>query len=228
MLDAGTSGLLAGGVLMGLMIAAPIGPVNIEMIHRGLREGFRGAFLVGLGSTVADLIYILIAYAGADPLSRQGWARTILFGAGALVLWYLGVEAIKAASSQAAAVGAETGEGPETGEAAPAGSRRFGVGRGPLAGGFLITILNPMTIAFWLGILSAALAARRREPVGIEMLYVASLAVGCLLWVLALSVTLHFGRRFVKGRLLRAVSVLAGLVLIGFGCDFAWKALGRG
>lgn len=99
-------------------------------------------------------------------------------------------------------------------------------GRGPLAGGFLITILNPMTIAFWLGILSASLAARPREAMGIEMLYVASLVAGCAIWTLALA--LHVGRRAIKGRVLRAVSVVAGLVLIGFGSDFAWKALGRG
>jgi hypothetical protein len=36
------AGLLAGGVLLGLSIAAPIGPVNVAMIQRGLREGFAG------------------------------------------------------------------------------------------------------------------------------------------------------------------------------------------
>jgi threonine/homoserine/homoserine lactone efflux protein len=91
------AGLLSGGVLLGLSIAAPIGPVNIAMIQRGLREGFRGAFLLGTGSTVADLIYILLAYAGADPLSHLAWARIVLFASGALVMGWLGYVAIRVA-----------------------------------------------------------------------------------------------------------------------------------
>ena len=85
-------------------------------------------------------------------------------------------------------------------------------------------IFNPMTIAFWLGILGAALAARPRERLGIELLYVASLMVGCLLWVLLLSVGLHFGRSFVRGPALRIVSAVAGISLIAFGLQFALRA----
>jgi len=203
--------LLMGGVVMGLSVSAPIGPVNVEMIQRGLRGGFRSALLVGIGATFADLIYISVAYAGADPLSHRVWARVLLFGAGSLILIYLGIAAIRAARVPIALDDA-------------AGPRRFGAGHGPFSGGFLITLLNPMTIAFWLGILSASLAARPREALAVELMYVASLAAGCLLWVLVLSVALHYGKRFVRGRALQVVSIVAGLVLIGFGLDFALKA----
>ena len=75
--------LLASGVVLGLSIAAPLGPVNLAVIQRGLSEGFWGAFLLGVGSTAADLIDILLAYAGADPLSRWAPVRIALFAAGA-------------------------------------------------------------------------------------------------------------------------------------------------
>jgi threonine/homoserine/homoserine lactone efflux protein len=205
------SGLFAGGVLLGLSIAAPIGPVNIAMIQRGLSEGFAGACLLGLGSTVADLIYILLAYAGADPLSDLSWAKFLLFAAGAGVMGWLGWGAIRVALNAAPAeIPAEVAE--------PVGRRSA------FASGFLITIVNPMTIAFWLGILSAALAARERAPLVVECLYIVSLAAGCLLWVLTLSTLLHFGRRVARGAALRWVSVVAGVALIGFGVQFALKA----
>ncbi len=76
--------LLWGGVVMGFAIAAPLGPVNVEIIRRGLGEGFRAALLTGVGSTIADVVYILIAYGGADPLSRRQGAGRLLFSAGAL------------------------------------------------------------------------------------------------------------------------------------------------
>lgn len=206
------AGLLAGGVLLGLSIAAPIGPVNVAMIQRGLREGFAGAFLLGIGSTVADLIYIVLAYAGADPLSHLAWARVLLFTAGALVMTWLGCGAIRAALIE------RTGQAEAGGAAAPAARPAF-------VSGFLITIVNPMTIAFWLGILSASLAARSRAPVAIELLYIGSLAVGCLLWIIGLSLALHFGRRLAGGGFLRAVSMTAGLALCGFGAHFGLKAI---
>src|SRR5262245_3282173 len=201
---------LLGGILLGLSIAAPIGPVNIAMIQRGLREGFAGAFLLGVGSTTADLIYILLAYAGADPLSQHAAARVVLFGAGALVMGWLGYGAIRAGLRAQDAAGEDA-----------TGAAR----RGAFVSGFSITIVNPMTIAFWLGILAASLAARERGSMTMELLYIGSLACGCLLWCAGLAAALHFGRQLARGRALRVVSILAGLALIGFGVDFAIKAV---
>jgi len=208
------AGLLAGEVFLGLSIAAPIGPVNIAMVQRGLREGFAGAFLLGVGSTVADLIYIILAYAGADPLSHLAWARTLLFAAGALVMTWLGYGAIRAALADRVGPADPGGAAAATPAARPA-----------FVSGFLITIVNPMTIAFWLGILSASLAARSCAPMAIELLYTGSLVAGCLLWIVGLSVALHFGRRVAGDGLLRAVSMTAGLALVGFGAHFGLKAI---
>lgn len=206
------SGLLLGGVILGLSVAAPIGPVNIAMIQRGLKEGFGGALLLGAGSTTADLIYILLAYAGADPLSHQPWARVALFAGGAVVMGWLGYQAIRAAVAPPRAED-------EGDRAAP--ERRTSA----FVSGFCITIVNPMTIAFWLGILSASLASRSKASLGLELLYIASLLAGCLLWILGLASALHFGRRVARGPVLKVISALAGLVLIGFGVQFGWKAI---
>jgi threonine/homoserine/homoserine lactone efflux protein len=199
--------LFLRGVALGVAIAAPLGPVNVAMIDRGLRQGFRAAFLLGLGSTVADLAYILVAYAGADPLSRHAWARILLFGAGAVVLLWLG----------SGAIGAALRPRLDEPSAAP--------GRGPFTAGALITLLNPMSIALWLGLLGAELAGRPRAGAVTEIAYVAALLLGCLLWVLVLSVTLHYGRRLVRRGLLRAISGAAGAALIWFGVRFALRAL---
>jgi threonine/homoserine/homoserine lactone efflux protein len=207
--------LLWGGVVMGFAIAAPIGPVNVEIIRRGLAEDFRAALLIGVGSTIADVVYILVAYGGADPLSHRQGAGRLLFTAGALVLIYLGATAIRSAIRPIPLPAA-----------ADEGQYVAGRGRRAFAAGFVITIFNPMTIAFWLGILGASLASRPRQQLGIELLYVASLMVGCLLWVLLLSAGLHFGRAFVRGPVLRIVSAVAGVSLIAFGVQFALRAFG--
>ena len=176
-------------------------PRGLDQIRGPLGGGHRGPAWEGLKC-------------GLDRLRR-------LFGAGALVLVYLGAGAIRAGGKgtpppeDAAAAGATARETAPPARAA----------RGAFAAGFFITLLNPMTIAFWLGILSAALAARPRERLAIELAYVGSLAAGCLLWVVFLSAALHHGRRLARGPALRFVSVAAGLVLIGFGVRFALEAV---
>jgi len=207
--------LLWGGVVIGFVIAAPIGPVNVEIIRRGLAEGFRAAVLTGVGSTLADVVYILIAYGGADPLAHREGAGRLLFSAGAVVLIYLGATAIRSAIRPVPLPAANDD-----------GRSVAGRGRRAFSAGFVITLFNPMTIAFWLGILGASLAARPRQQLGIELLYVASLMVGCLLWVVLLSAGLHFGRSFVRGPALRIVSAVAGVSLIAFGLQFALRAFG--
>ena len=41
-------------ILLGVTLAAPIGPVSLEMIQRGLKSGFLSSFVVRLGAAVAD------------------------------------------------------------------------------------------------------------------------------------------------------------------------------
>jgi threonine/homoserine/homoserine lactone efflux protein len=198
---------LLRGVGLGLAIAAPLGPVNMAMVDRGLRQGFRAAFLLGLGSTLADLALICIAYAGADPLSHRAWARVLLFGGGSVALVWMGSGAIGAALRP------------------PRHPPEAATGRGPFASGVLITLLNPMSIALWLGLLGAELASRPRAVAVAEIAYVAALLLGCLLWVVALSATLHCGRRLLRQGLLRAVSLAAGAGLIWFAARYAAQAL---
>ena len=54
-------GLLVRGLLAGLAIAAPVGPVNVLCVLRTLRKGWRAAVVSGLGAATADAFYGSIA-----------------------------------------------------------------------------------------------------------------------------------------------------------------------
>src|SRR5262249_54895316 len=53
--------LLVKGILAGVAIAAPVGPVNILCISRTLMKGRRAGLVFGLGAAAADTIYGAIA-----------------------------------------------------------------------------------------------------------------------------------------------------------------------
>src|ERR1700761_8985369 len=57
------------GVLIGVLIAAPVGPVNIVCIQRTLERGFWGGFAAGIGAVLADGIIATVAAFGATAIS---------------------------------------------------------------------------------------------------------------------------------------------------------------
>src|SRR5579862_3540216 len=53
--------LLIRGVAGGVIIAAPVGPVNVICVQRTIAKGWRSGLISGLGSAIADTIYGSIA-----------------------------------------------------------------------------------------------------------------------------------------------------------------------
>src|SRR5438094_10545088 len=53
--------LLIRGLLAGLIIAVPVGPVNVLVMSRTLRKGWRSGLTSGLGAATADFLYGCIA-----------------------------------------------------------------------------------------------------------------------------------------------------------------------
>ncbi|MEM6449658.1 MAG: LysE family transporter [Cyanobacteria bacterium P01_D01_bin.105] len=93
------------GVLMGLAIAAPVGPIALLCIRRTLSQGRWIGLLTGLGAATADGLYGVVAAFGLSTLSELLVQNThYLQFFGGLFLCYLGLTAFfakPAASSEA-------------------------------------------------------------------------------------------------------------------------------
>ncbi|MBI2069748.1 MAG: LysE family transporter [Elusimicrobia bacterium] len=55
---------LLGGLIIGFVSAAPLGPIGVLCIRRALSEGGWAGFASGMGTAVADVLYSLIAIIG--------------------------------------------------------------------------------------------------------------------------------------------------------------------
>lgn len=80
---------LIWGILIGLIMAAPIGPVNIICIRRAMTKGPMNSFVVGLGAAVADGFFGSLAAFGLAGLTQilkeiNGWIEIV--GASVLIL----------------------------------------------------------------------------------------------------------------------------------------------
>src|SRR5512141_2056080 len=77
------------GVLAGLAIAIPVGPVNVMCVSRTISKGWTSGLLSGLGAAAADAFYggiagFSISFVSALLLRDQFWIR--LFGGILLIL----------------------------------------------------------------------------------------------------------------------------------------------
>jgi len=194
--------------LLGLSLAAPIGPVNAAQMDRGLRGGFWHAWLVGLGAMIADGIFMLLVYFGVIHFLNIPFMKTFLLLFGFFILTYIGVEGLVTAGKTAL----ETRGGNES------HMKSF-------SAGFVMSISNPLSILFWMGIYGSVLAdmIAKYDAKGV-LLYSCAIMAGIMLWDVAMALAASMFRRMLTARLIKGISVISGLSLIGFGLYFGYEA----
>ena len=197
--------LLFEGAILGLSVAAPIGPTNIEMIRRGLKGGFWSCVLFAAGVEVALVAYLVAIFGGLSFLTEVELFNTVLSAFGILVLFYMGYVNIKDAFEQHSF----------DIDAREQDDRHF-------ISGILLTITNPAVLLFWSGIIGANVAARDFSLQN-SLMISGGILIGVTIWFLALSALLHGGRRYITPRVFGYISAIAGLVLIGFGLSFGYR-----
>lgn len=70
------------GVVIGVLVAAPVGPVNVICIQRTMKAGPGSAFVVGLGAAAGDSLFGALAALGLTTISvaliaHQAWFELV-------------------------------------------------------------------------------------------------------------------------------------------------------
>lgn len=196
-------------VLLGISIAAPIGPASLAVIQNGLRRGFLRAFLTGLGITMADASILLVIFFGLSSFVHLPLFRVLIWTLGAIVLLYLGTQSIRESLGK---IDLERTTVPTTGN--------------PLWVGYMVNISNPLAIVWWAGIFGSLLGASAGRAAKLDaLLSCSTILVGILCWHTTMSLLTHWGKRFLNERTARYILVIAGLALILFGIRFAYNAI---
>ncbi|MCC8172714.1 MAG: LysE family translocator [Parabacteroides sp.] len=84
-------GLISKGIVIGVLVSAPMGPIGILCIQRTLNKGRWHGFVTGLGAAVSDVLYAILTSLGMGvvinfieanqgPLQIVGSAVLALFG----------------------------------------------------------------------------------------------------------------------------------------------------
>lgn len=194
--------LFVQAMLVGLAIAAPVGPIAVLAIQRTLQQGLGIGLATGLGAAVADGLYGAVGAFGAQALTRTlQAAQGPLALASAAVLAWLAWRTWRQPPAQAASAAPSV----------PAGAARwFGV----LASSLALTLANPATIVSFAAVF-ALLAAASAVPAS-PALMLAGVFSGSALWWLLLAGIVARLRRHVDLRWRRRINRASALLLGGF------------
>ncbi|RJP53172.1 MAG: LysE family translocator [Anaerolineaceae bacterium] len=183
--------------IIGVSIAAPVGPIGVLCIRRTLSNGKLAGFLSGMGAASADMLYGAIAGFGLTIISNllvenAFWLQMI--GGGFLL--YLGIKTFLEKPSRQAAKAKQGGY--------------FGM----YLSTFFLTITNPITILSFAAIFAGAFLG---EKIRLPLVIVAGVFAGSAFWWLTLSLGIGTMRSRINQNHMVWINRISGTIIILFG-----------
>jgi L-lysine exporter family protein LysE/ArgO len=201
--------LIVEGLALGLGAAVPIGPVNVEIARRVLRNGFRNGFALGCGAVTVDVTYAILSSLGLWPVLGRLMLVVPIEILGLALLVFLGVMSIRSA-------------GRTMRDDVLIGQPQIGSIHGAYLTGLLMTLLNPLTLAFWFVAVPGAVGSITHDPSKDLPVICAGVFVGTIAWVLFFCTLLTVLGRWRKPWWLAAADLIGGLMLLGFAGAGVW------
>lgn len=192
--------LFLKGVVVGLSMAVPVGPIGILCIRRTLLEGRLSGFVSALGLATADVVFGCIAGFGLTfisdfLISQQFWLRLI----GGLFLCVIGFKVLMTKFVER--------EAPSRGKGL----------LGAYTSMFFLTLTYPMTILIFLGVFAGlGIGSARGNYLSIAALVLGVFAGSMLWWGILSSFVGSFRDKF-RTQNWQWVNRISGVLVTGFG-----------
>lgn len=213
MLSATLLPLIGKGLLLGWSVAWPPGPINSEMIRRGLSRGFWPAYSVGLGACSADFLWALAVTLGAGALARVRALEMTLAAISFVLLLVLAATFTRNAVHGWRLL--------QSGAELTRPATAFDSSRGGYFLGMGMALSSPWNIAFWLAVVGQQ--AGRSQNLGASILLAAAVVVGAATWGFFLCTAVRLGARFASPRWEIATNALTAALMIWFAVQLALR-----
>ena len=187
------------GLAVGLIIAAPVGPVNVLCIQRTLEKGWKSGLVSGLGAALADTLYGAIAGFSISLviqflIREEFWIRLI----GGILLMGIGVVYYRKPPRSLEAVQVRSSANSD------------------FVSTFFLTATNPTTVLSFLAVL-AMLGLGKQRPLWQTSFLVAGIFFGSMTWWTILASVASLLRRRITEGTMRWMNRVAGIAIGGFG-----------
>jgi len=203
------------GFLLGWSVAWPPGPINAEMVRRGLARGFWPAYGLGLGACSGDALWAVAVVAGAGLLIGGATARAALGLLSTALLLLLAILFLVGAWRGIRRWRADT--------PAPSGGHFEGA-RGGYFLGLTMALTSPWNIAFWLAVIGRPQTVQGGPAAA--LIVAGSVILGAALWCLVLCTCVVVLRMKFAGALWEVIAkAVTGLLMLYFAASGVWRLL---
>jgi threonine/homoserine/homoserine lactone efflux protein len=194
------------GIMIGFVIAAPVGPIGVLCARRTLLHGRRAGFSSGMGAATADSLYGFIAAFGLTFISELLVAHQILLRlVGGFILMFLGIKAFSAKPVKRTEL--------------PRSARHYA---GMYSSTFFLTLTNPMTIFSFAAVFAGfGLAGIKGSALSSGILVLGVFLGSALWWLFLVALFSLYGRRFQShelvwvNRVTGAIITASGILALG-------------
>lgn len=186
---------LIEGFLLGMGAAIPIGAINILIMNHALKN-YKSAVAIGFGAMSSDIVYLLSIMLGLATFLDNEFILNILGLLGSLFLAYMAYSIFR-----------ERNKGVNT-QASPVSKKgllKF------YFQGFILTFINPYTIAFWLSIAGYIANQNLDTP-----FVIIGMLSAILLWITIMPYFVHKSKHKISPKTSYYINMFSALLLSFF------------
>ncbi|MDM5270888.1 LysE family translocator [Sulfurovum sp. zt1-1] len=186
---------LIEGFLLGVGAAVPLGPINILLMNRALRN-YPQAVITGLGAMSADALYLSLILFGMIQMLQGGILSYLLSLGSIAFLFFLAYRIYQDRNRHLSSEFKEDRQAK----------------RSVFLQGLFLTLVNPYTLAFWLSIGSYT-TSKELDP----MMTLIGMFSAIVLWVTLIPYFVHRSKHRISMRVRYILNVFSSMLLLGFG-----------
>lgn len=182
---------LIEGLLIGFGASIPIGPINILIMNQALKS-YKSALLIGIGAMSADITYFLLLFFGFINFIDEKFLNYLAL-IGSLFLIFISLSIFRQKK-----INLTTNEVID----------KTSLLKSYLKG-YLLTLLNPYTIGFWLSV-ATYIAIKS------TLIMLIGIVIAITLWSTLMPLAVSRSRHLLNERVIKIVNLLSVFIIIGF------------
>jgi len=166
----GTYQLYFEGIVLGILVSAPLGPIGVLTIQRTINKGRNSGIITGLGALTADTFYAALAGFGVSIITKFISNHQLSFRVvGGMILLFLAYKIFNTNISEQVK------------------NRKIGKNNyiSDFISTFLLTISNPLTIIFF-GLAYGSIGVKNDFDLERLLMLIAGISTGAAIWWLGL------------------------------------------
>jgi len=189
------------GIGLGLLLSVLVGPSFFMLIDTSLTRGFKRAFVMDLGITMSDILWIIILYFSTASQLLKVIESPMMRLVGGSLFFLFGLSSFIIQNS----------------------TIKFSTGlKTQFTKGFMVNFLNPSVFIFWLASVSLVASEYRDQTINVFVFFAGTIGTTFAIDLLKIIAAGKI-RGFLSGRQKNRIKLATGVIMMGFGLYLIYK-----